>query len=62
MIDNVNIRSKRIRWKSNRFELECGENSHWYWLMLATDREIRIPLSKKEVVELRDLLSAVLEG
>lgn len=52
---------KRIRWKSNRFELERGANSHWYWLMLATDRKTRIPLNQSEVAELRDLLDVVLQ-
>ncbi len=60
-MENVRSRSKRIRWKSNRFELERGESSHWYWFMLATDRQVRIPLKQQEIVELRDLLNIVLE-
>ena len=48
------------RWKSNTFEIQQGEDSHYYWLMRATTREERMPLTLAELKDLKELIEQVL--
>ncbi len=54
--------NKQKRWKSDRFEIQQGENSPYYWLMKATSRENRISLTLAELKELRELMDRVLRS
>jgi len=48
------------RWKSDTFEIQQSDASHYYWLMKATHREDRVPLTWLEVQELHGLLVRVI--
>ncbi len=52
--------NKQKRWKSDKFEIQQGESSPYYWLMKATNREDRISMTLAELKELRELLERVL--
>ncbi|MBN2003706.1 MAG: hypothetical protein JXA21_10150 [Anaerolineae bacterium] len=52
--------NKQKRWKSDKFEVQQSENSPYYWLMKATNREDRMSLTLAELKELRELVDRVL--
>lgn len=52
---------RRMRWKSDKFEVEQGEGSPFYWFMPITNRECRLALTQTELKELRDLLTQALQ-